>query len=160
MTARTSALRWKHYGSVSLVAAGLISGGVLLSAPAASATESATSVSPSASNSTTQTAPTTGTAHKSHLRHSKTTPLTGAVAAKVKAVALAKYPGATVRRVDTDSHGTYEAHLVTTAGVRVTVKVGKDFTVTNVHTGTHTSRHEDGHTKPAAAGATRPDFDS
>ncbi|HEY3260820.1 MAG TPA: PepSY domain-containing protein [Pseudonocardiaceae bacterium] len=56
--------------------------------------------------------------------------LTGDTAEKVKAAALAKYPGATIQRVETDSDGVYEAHLVTTDGKRVTVEVGEDFAVT------------------------------
>jgi hypothetical protein len=56
--------------------------------------------------------------------------LTGDTATKVKAAALAKYPGATILRVETDSDGVYEAHLTTSAGQRVTVEVGKDFAVT------------------------------
>lgn len=47
--------------------------------------------------------------------------LTGDTATKVRAAALAKYPGATVLRVETDSDGVYEAHLATTDGQRVTV---------------------------------------
>jgi hypothetical protein len=35
----------------------------------------------------------------------KSTLLTGDTAAKVKAAALAKYPGATIQRVETDSDG-------------------------------------------------------
>ncbi len=58
------------------------------------------------------------------------TPLTGTTAEKVTAAALAKYPSATVDRVETDSEGVYEAHLTTTDGKHVIVAVGKDFTVT------------------------------
>jgi hypothetical protein len=36
--------------------------------------------------------------------------------------ALARYPGATVLRVETDSDGVYEAHLTTTDGRRVTIE--------------------------------------
>jgi hypothetical protein len=61
--------------------------------------------------------------------------LTGTTAAKVKAAALATYPGATVQRVETDSDGVYEAHVVTSAGDQVIVQVGKDFTVTGTQTG-------------------------
>jgi hypothetical protein len=61
--------------------------------------------------------------------------LTGTTAEKVRTVALAKYPGATIQRVETDSDGVYEAHLVTKAGDQVTVQVGKDFTVTGTQTG-------------------------
>jgi len=51
--------------------------------------------------------------------------LTGDTATKVRAAALAKYPGATILRVETDSDGVYEAHLTTTDGKRVTVEVDK-----------------------------------
>ena len=56
--------------------------------------------------------------------------LNGDTAAKVRAAALAKYPGATVLRVETDSDGVYEAHLTTTDGRRGTVEVDKSFKVT------------------------------
>ena len=56
--------------------------------------------------------------------------LTGTTAAKVKAAAVAKYPNATIQRVETDSDGVYEAHIVTSAGAQLIVQVGKDFTVT------------------------------
>jgi len=58
------------------------------------------------------------------------TPLTGTTADKVNAAALAKYPGATVDRLETDSEGVYEAHLTTTDGTHIIVAVGTDFTVT------------------------------
>ena len=153
MTGRTSALRWKHYGSATLVAASLISGGALLTAPAASAAESTTSATPSASNSTAPAAPAAGAARRSHLRHARSIPLAGDIAAKVKAAALAKYPGATVRRVDTDSHGTYEAHLVTAAGRHITVKIGRDFAVRNARTGTHEAQDTGGQARSTVARA-------
>ena len=58
--------------------------------------------------------------------------LSGDTATKVRAAALARYPGATVLRVETDSDGVYEAHLTTANGQRVTVEVGKDFKVTGL----------------------------
>jgi hypothetical protein len=61
--------------------------------------------------------------------------LSGDTAAKVRAAALAKYPGATVLRVETDSDGVYEAHLTTTDGKRVTVEVDKSFKVTGEEAG-------------------------
>jgi ABC-type glycerol-3-phosphate transport system substrate-binding protein len=67
--------------------------------------------------------------------HSGETALTGTTAAKVKAAALAKYPGATVERVETDSDGVYEAHVTTKAGDDVTVQVDGSFTVTGTETG-------------------------
>src|SRR3954449_12747813 len=74
--------------------------------------------------------------HGSH-GHGNETALTGTTAAKVKAAALAKYPGATVERVETDSDGVYEAHLTTRAGDEITVQVNKSFTVTGTETGGH-----------------------
>jgi uncharacterized membrane protein YkoI len=56
--------------------------------------------------------------------------LTGETAARVIDAALAEHPGATVTRVETDSDGVYEAHVVTTDGRRVTVELDQDFTVT------------------------------
>ena len=59
-------------------------------------------------------------------------PLTGETAERVTDAALAEFPGATVRRVETDSDGAYEAHLRTADGERVTVEVGRDFRVTGL----------------------------
>ena len=53
----------------------------------------------------------------------------------MKDAALAKYLGATVLRVETDSDGVYEAHLTTSDGKRVTVEVGADFVVTGEEAG-------------------------
>jgi hypothetical protein len=61
--------------------------------------------------------------------------LTGDTASKVRAAALARYPGATIQRVETDSDGVYEAHLTTSGGQRVTVEVDKSFKVTGEESG-------------------------
>ena len=61
--------------------------------------------------------------------------LTGDTASKVRAAALARYPGATVLRVETDSDGVYEAHLIAKSGQRVTVEVDKSFKVTGEESG-------------------------
>ncbi len=65
--------------------------------------------------------------------------LTGDTAAKVKAAALAKVPGATVERVETDAdHGSpYEAHLRESDGTELEVLVDKSFAVTAVNTMQH-----------------------
>jgi uncharacterized membrane protein YkoI len=66
-------------------------------------------------------------------RHGQETPLTGETAAKVKAAALAKLPGATVDRLETDADGgKYEAHVTKADGTRATVKVDASFNVTAV----------------------------
>jgi hypothetical protein len=66
--------------------------------------------------------------------HPNETALTGTAAEKVKAAALAKVPGATVLRVETDAGGVYEAHLKKSDGTEVEVHVDKDYTVTSVDT--------------------------
>jgi hypothetical protein len=125
-----SARRWGT--GAALVAAG-IAGGVIL-ASTVSANAATTTPSPSATNGTTggtgQTAPQHPTGDQSTSQRSDEKLLTGDTAAKVKAAALAKYPNATVQRVETDSDGVYEAHIVTAAGDWVIVQVGTDFTVT------------------------------
>jgi uncharacterized membrane protein YkoI len=60
--------------------------------------------------------------------------LSGDVASKVRAAALAKVPG-TVERVETnvDSSAPYEAHIRKSDGTEVEVQVGSDFTVSAVN---------------------------
>jgi uncharacterized membrane protein YkoI len=62
--------------------------------------------------------------------------LSGDTAAKVKAAALAKLPGGTVERVETDAdHGSpYEAHVRKADGTEVEVLVDNTFQVTAVNT--------------------------
>jgi hypothetical protein len=67
--------------------------------------------------------------------HAGETPLSGTTATKVKAAALAKYPGATIDRLETDSDGVYEAHVTTKAGEDVIVQVDKTFSVTGTQAG-------------------------
>lgn len=61
--------------------------------------------------------------------------LTGAVATKVRAAALAKVSG-TVERVETnvDDSAPYEAHIVKSDGTHVIVEVNRDYTVHAVQT--------------------------
>ena len=63
--------------------------------------------------------------------------LTGDTKSKVEAAVLAKYPGATIQRTETDSDGVYESHIVTADGQQVIVQVGEDFAVTGTQTGGH-----------------------
>jgi hypothetical protein len=60
--------------------------------------------------------------------------LSGDVASKVRAAALAKVPG-TVERVETnvDSSAPYEAHIRKSDGTQVEVQVGSDYTVSAVN---------------------------
>ena len=62
------------------------------------------------------------------------TPVTGATLAKVKAAALAKYPG-TVERAFKLADGSYEVHVFKSGGSEVHVLVSKTFAVTGVQAG-------------------------
>jgi hypothetical protein len=63
--------------------------------------------------------------------------LTGTTAEKVKAAALARVPGGTVLRVETDRGGVYEAHVRKADGTEVEVKVNRSFKVTAVEAHRH-----------------------
>ena len=56
--------------------------------------------------------------------------LTGETATKVTDAVEAEYPDATIQRVETDSEGVYEAHIVTADDEELIVQVGEDFTIT------------------------------
>ena len=137
-TAR-SARRWG--AGAALVAAGLAGGVILagtMTANAATTTPTPAATSSGSSSTATGGSSTSGavtTIDPSQPQRSDEKLLTGDTAAKVTAAALAKYPQATIERVETDSDGVYEAHIVTTAGDHVIVQVGKDFTVTGTQTG-------------------------
>jgi uncharacterized membrane protein YkoI len=111
------------------VAAAAVSGGAIANAATSS------SATPSASSTTKPPAkhdPSKG----GHTANGKTEKLlTGDVAAKVKAAALAKVSG-TVERVETnvDSSAPYEAHIRKADGTEVEVQVSKDYSVAAVNT--------------------------
>ena len=111
-----------------LVGGGLLAGGILAGTLSANA---ATDTSATATTSTSQGATASaGTGDPSQPQRSDEQLLTGDTATKVTDAALAKYAGATIQRVETDSDGVYEAHIVTADGTNVIVQVGADFTVT------------------------------
>jgi hypothetical protein len=70
-------------------------------------------------------------------QRSDETLLSGEAAAKLKALALAKVPGGTIIRVETDADGNaaYEAHMVKADGTPATVYVNKQFEVVKVESG-------------------------
>jgi hypothetical protein len=116
----------KIVASAALVVAGFAAGGaVAVTGSASAATEA---VSSGVSQAASRLDPTKSIRPDEHL-------LTGPTASKVRAAALAKYPNATVQRVETDSDGVYEAHIVTASGDQVIVQVGADFAVTGTQTG-------------------------
>jgi hypothetical protein len=130
---------WRRWGGrTALVAGGLLVGGVL------AATLTAGAATPTTSNTANSGAATAagpghrgGPVDESRSQRPDEHLLSGDTASKVRAAALAKYPGATVLRVETDSDGVYEAHLTTKDGQRVTVEVGKDFKVTGLEAAPH-----------------------
>jgi uncharacterized membrane protein YkoI len=66
-----------------------------------------------------------------HGGHGAETALTGDTKSKVEAAVLAKYPGATIERTETNTDGTapYESHITTSAGTELEVHVSRDFAV-------------------------------
>jgi hypothetical protein len=95
--------------------------------------------------------PGSGTADQSKPQRADEPLLTGETADKVTAAAKAKEPDATIERVETDSDGVYEAHMVRADGTHITVQVGADFQVTNVIEGG--AGHRKGGQQPPAGGA-------
>ena len=111
------------------VAAVAVSGGAIANAATSS---SATPSASSTAKPPAQHDPSKG----GHTANGKTEKLlTGDVAAKVKAAALAKVSG-TVERVETnvDSSAPYEAHIRKADGTEVEVQVSKDYSVAAVNT--------------------------
>ena len=118
--------------TVGLLGGGLIAGGILAGTLTANA---ATDTAGSSASSPSQEAPApTGNGDPSQPQRSDEQLLTGDTATKVTDAALAQYPHATIERVETDSDGVYEAHIVTAAGDHVIVQVGEDFAVTGTQT--------------------------
>jgi hypothetical protein len=103
--------------SAVLVASGLLAGGII----AGTLVANATTDSPSDGAAVSQ---------EDRRGHRDEQPLTGETAERVTEAALAEYPGADVRRVETDSDGIYEAHLTTADGRRVTVEMDRNYRIT------------------------------
>ena len=113
-----------------LVTAAAVAAAAVGGAAAANAATSSTTASSSSG------APAAAVDHGRHTVNGKTeAALTGDVAAKVRAAALAKVSG-TVERVETnvDSSAPYEAHITKSDGTQVEVQVNKDYTVAAVNT--------------------------
>ena len=70
-------------------------------------------------------------------QRSDETLLTGDTESKVRAAALARVPGGSIQRVETDAdgHAAYEAHMLNASGNRVTVYVNSAFDVVSVESG-------------------------
>jgi hypothetical protein len=137
----------RRLAAVALVAAGVAGGGVLASTMSASAADSPSAAASSAPG---YGQPST-TVDESRSQRSDEHLLTGTDAEKARAAALAAYPGATVQRVETDSDGVYEAHVVTADGTRLIVQMDASFAVTGTDTGGGGGDHDgDGPAAPPA----------
>jgi hypothetical protein len=123
---------WRRWGGrVALAAGGLLVGGVLVGTLTASAADNtAGAADPYGAYGVPGGPRPGGNVDESKSQRPDEQLLTGDTASKVREAALAKYPGATVLRVETDSDGVYEAHLETSDGQRVTVEIDKSFKVT------------------------------
>jgi hypothetical protein len=132
---------WRSWGAkAALAAGGMLVGGVLVGTLTANAANTTTNQSGAYGAPNRAYGAPGGPRHGGNVDESKSQRpdehlLTGDTASKVRAAALAKYPGATVLRVETDSDGVYEAHLTTSDGRRVTVEVDKAFKVTGEESG-------------------------
>ena len=147
---RSGLARWGRPGAYA--AAGLVAGGLLAGSLTASAADSTSTTTPGYASGSQPGS--TGSTDQSQPQRSDEKLLTGATADKVEKAALAKYPGATVVRIETDSDGVYEAHLTTADGTPVTVEVDKSFTVTGTEEGGFGGGHRgDGDGDGPAAGS-------
>jgi len=118
--------------------AGLLAGGVMMTSLSASAADSGGSGTGTSSYGAPNGTAPDGTAADNH-SNGNTDPtkpmrddeelLTGDTLAKVTAAVKARYPDATFQRVETDSDGVYEAHILVD-GKPVTVEVDKRFAIT------------------------------
>ena len=118
-----------------MAAGGLLVGGVLVGTLTASAADTTGTTGQTGAYGAPAGPRAGGTVDESKSQRPDEHLLSGDTASKVRAAALARYPGATVLRVETDSDGVYEAHLTTTDGRRVTVEVDRAFKVTGEESG-------------------------
>jgi uncharacterized membrane protein YkoI len=95
---------------------------------------SAASGSNSSSSSNAATATPAASSQPWGGQRSDETLLTGDAESQVRAAALAKVPGGTIIRVETDAdgHAAYEAHMTKSDGTPVTVYVDKSYNVVSV----------------------------
>lgn len=152
----------------SLLAAALVAGGGLAIAGTAVAAEPTASSTASSStdgtadgtaddSAATVTAP-DAAVDESTSQRSDEQLLTGTDAEKATAAALAAYPGATIQRVETDSEGVYEAHLITADGTVLIVQMDAAFAVTGTQErGGHGGARGPGGRGPADGSTTQPD---
>jgi hypothetical protein len=117
--------RWAR--SAALVGSGVVAGGIL------AGTLTATAADDDAPTSTDGTAAECADGRGGGPRGDEEE-LTGDTAASVREAVLAEYPDASIRRLETDSDGVYEAHILTTDDERLTVELDESFAITGTET--------------------------
>jgi hypothetical protein len=129
---QTRPSRRRRLASAGLVASGLVAGAILAGSQIASAQSGTSSTTSSAA-----AVAANSKANPATMTHGPgETLLTDGTATRVKAAALAAVPGGTIIRVETDSAGSpYEAHVRTSDGSIVTVKIDRGFKVTSTESG-------------------------
>jgi hypothetical protein len=126
--------------SAALVGGGLVAGGILAGTITAGAATTDDTSTPTSSYSTAEGVPgkgaggggpgaPPGNGDPSQPQRPDEQLLTGDTATKVTDVVEAEYPDATIQRVETDSDGVYEAHIVSADGQQLIVHVGEDFSI-------------------------------
>jgi hypothetical protein len=128
-------IRSMHITSAA-VGAAAIGGGAIANAATTTTTAAPSTATPTAPAAANQGPPAFSPSKGGHTFNGKTeTLLTGDVAAKVRAAALAKVSG-TVQRVETnvDDSAPFEAHIVKSDGTQVIVEVNHDYSVFSVRT--------------------------
>jgi hypothetical protein len=129
----------RRASAAALLGAGAVAGGILagtIGASAASGGSTGTSATPSTTSTTTAPPGAPANARSATPVRSDEKQVTGALAATLKANALAAVPGGTVYRIETDAgDGVYEAHMTKADGSLVTVKFDKAGKVTKVEDG-------------------------
>jgi hypothetical protein len=108
---------YKRKAVIGLVVAGAVAGGV------AAATMSASAATTPTTGATSETGEGQGAPPARH--HGA--PVSDAITKSLTAKALAKYPGGTVQRVESNPDGTsYEVHMAKSDGTRITLKYDKN----------------------------------
>ena len=125
--------------AAALLLAGVVGGGVLAGTLSATASTGTGTTPPPTTSSSTQAPPAGGAAMGAggaQPVRSDEKLVTGADLTRLKTAALKAVPGGTIIRVETDSgDATYEAHMTKADGSLVTVKFGKDLSVSAVEDG-------------------------
>ena len=131
--------RLSRLQKVGLVSVGVVTGAVIAATGFASAADNTTTPAPASqsqqsedSNGTTQTPDRPGAPDGHDMNRPAEEPLTGDTATKVEAAVMAKYPGATIERMEKDANGegVFEAHIIKADGTDAVVFLDTSFAVT------------------------------